>query len=234
MRSQLPRVAAPISIPLLCMALFIAATPHGCGQPPIDMSLLTGDPCEPPCWQGLTPGSSTEDDVNKFLETSRFVDLHCIFRSDVTTASAGVVGVGIQWRSTAGRSRGVDSNQFVIEGGVLRYIFVYPDYDITLDSLLEKYGPPEKVNVAITGSFGGVPRVGVTLFYPTKGFTADLELPIDDARLGPDSTVLRLWYSQAAPLEQFLELGKGYLGRTPEQWLESLREWPGYGQLQLP
>jgi hypothetical protein len=232
MRSQLPPYAVPILIPLFCMALLIAATSHGCGQPPLDKSLLTGEPCEPPCWQGLTPGVSTHEQVNEFIRTSRLVNPQTLHISALRAGDGQRVGVSISWRTTVAPGRGY--HDLARKGGVLKDIIIYPDYDITLDSLLEKYGPPEKVNVGITGSFGHVPAVGVTLFYPTNGFTAYFELPIDDARLGPDSTVLRLWYSQAAPLERFLELGKGYLGGTPEQWLESLREWPGYGQLELP
>lgn len=196
------------------------------------MSLLTGDPCEPPCWQGLTPGVSTHEEVNEFIRTSRFVNPQTLHVTALRTGDGQRVGVSISWSTTVGRGGGYID--LAVKGGVLNNMIIYPNYDLTVGSLLETYGPPERVNVGITGSFGHIPAVGVTLFYPTNGFTAYLELPIDDARLGPDSTVLRLWYSQAAPLEQFLELGKGYLGRTPERWLESLREWPGYGQLELP
>ena len=38
-------------------------TALGPATPPIDRSLLGGGPCAPPCWQGLTPGESDEDDV---------------------------------------------------------------------------------------------------------------------------------------------------------------------------
>ena len=226
-------VERAVATGLVCPGLLILGLCVSCAEPPpSEMSLLTGDPCEPPCWQGLTPGSSTKDDVNEFLETSRFVDRDSVFRSDVTTASAGVVGVSIQWRSTAARSRGVDSNEFVIEGGVLKYIFVYPDYDLTLESLLQRYGPPDKFHVMVTGRH--VPLLGVTLFYPAYGFTASLELPVDEAQLRPESTVVQVWYSEAAPLETFIELGIGYLGSTPDQWLESLRDWQGYGAIEVP
>jgi hypothetical protein len=218
------------------LAAWVIAACVGCGEPPaVDMSLLTGEPCEPPCWQGLTPGSSTEEEANEFLRTSELVDQATLYQAELTRGSGEVVGVSIQWRSTAPRSSNVDSNDFAIEGGVLKNMIIYPDYDLTLESLLQRYGPPEKFHVMVTGRH--VPSLRVTLFYPAHGFTASLELPVDDARLRPESTVIQVWYSKAGPLETFIELGVGYLGSylgsTPEQWSESLRDWQGYGAIEL-
>jgi len=208
----------------------------GCaGPPPIEMSLLTGDPCEPPCWQGLTPGQSTEDDVLEFLRSSRFVDTRTIYRAALSRGGQ-VVGTSIQWRSTAARRSNVDNNDFAIEGGVLRDMIIYPDYDVTLESLLQRYGPPDKFHVMVTGRH--VPELRVTLFYPTRGFTATLELPADELVLRPETNVIQVWYSEAGPLETFIELGISYvgtyLGTTPEQWSQSLRDWPGYGAIEVP
>ena len=208
----------------------------GCaGPPPVEMSLLTGDPCEPPCWQGLTPGQSTEADVREFLRSSRFADTRTIYRAALSRGGQ-VVGTSIQWRSTAARSSNVDSNDFAIEGGVLRDMIIYPDYDVTLESLLQRYGPPDKFHVMVTGRH--VPALRVTLFYPARGFTATLELPADQLVLRPETTVIQVWYSEAGPLETFIELGISYLGTylgtTPEQWSQSLRDWQGYGVIEVP
>ncbi len=48
---------------LLLLGLWMITLCAGCGEPPpLDTSLLTGDPCEPPCWQGLTPGVPSYED----------------------------------------------------------------------------------------------------------------------------------------------------------------------------
>ena len=236
MRSEPVRPATSVSIPLLCFALLIAAICSGCGEPPpLDMGLLTGEPCEPPCFRGLTPGVSTHEEVNQFVRTSGFVNPQTLFRSGVYRGGERV-GLSIQWRSTAARSGNVDSNEFLIEGGVLRNMFVYPDYDLTLERLLQRYGSPQKFNVMVTGRH--VPLLRVTLFYPARGFTASLELPVDEPVLRPESTVIQVWYSEAGPLETFIERGisylGSYLGSIPEQWLESLRDWQGYGAIEVP
>ncbi|NIN64989.1 MAG: hypothetical protein GTO63_09870 [Anaerolineae bacterium] len=205
----------------------------GCGEsPPLDMSLLTGEPCEPPCWQGLTPGESTLQEVNEFMRTSRFVDPQTVDRSQLDRGGQPV-GLIIWWLSTVGGGRGY--NSFSIEDGVLNYMTIYPDYPLTLERLIERYGPPEKYVAGLRG-WGFVPLdVAVTLFYPTHGFTVDLVLRADDATLQPQSKVVSVWYFRAAPLERFLELRieAGYVSGTLESSLESLHDWQGYGALDL-
>jgi hypothetical protein len=216
----------------LALAALVIAVCVGCGEPPpVDNSLLTGDPCEPPCWQGLTPGESTLEDVNEFMRTSGFVSPLTVFRGRITRGGEAV-GVSIRWDSMNGRGGG----DFAIEDGVLKDMFIYPSYHLTLEDLIDRYGPPEKLHVMVTGLH--VPALEVTLFYPSYGFTADLELPVDEPVLRPESSIVRLWHSRAGPLETFIELGisylGSYLGTSPEQWSESLRDWPGYGAIEVP
>ena len=37
-------------------------------NPGLDSGLFTGKPCKLPCWNGLTPGVSTFNDVNQFMQ----------------------------------------------------------------------------------------------------------------------------------------------------------------------
>jgi len=220
-------LAVLVSLVLLILGLCV-----GCGEPPpVDMSLLTGDPCEPPCWQGLTPGECTEDDVSEFLQTSKMVNRGSVFRGDRTTATAGVVGVSIQWRSTSARGRA--HNSFAVDAGVLNHITIYPDYDLTLERLIGRYGPPEKY----ISYLSGFERqwVDVTLYYPTHGFTVYLLLRPDDATLKPESKVASIWYFRAAPLERFLQLGweAGYFSSVPARAQEFGHDWQGYARVPL-
>jgi hypothetical protein len=165
------------------------------------------------------------------LETSKLVNRGSVFRDDRTTAGAGVVGVSIRWRSTS--ARGGAPTSFAVDAGVLNDIHIYPDYDLTLQRLFERYGPPEKYAATLQG-FERL-WVDVTLFYPTHGLMVDLVLRPDDATLQPESSVTDVWYFRAAPLERFLELRyeAGYGGPTPDERLKSLRDWPGYGAIEV-
>ncbi len=219
---------------LINLGCLIVGLCGGCGEPPpLDRSLLTGEPCEPPCWQGLTPGESTEEDVAEFMRTTRFVDAGSVRRSSYTRLTQGgeeVAGVVIHWRSSWGLSA---CNDFCVEEGVLNSITICPSPGVTLGGLIERYGAPEKY----IANLQGYERrwIDVTLFYPTHGFTVYFTLTPEDATLQPESSVASVWYFRAAPLERFIELGweAGYYGTTPARWPEFLRDWSGYGPIEL-
>lgn len=226
---------------LLAVSLAVAGGSACAVRPaPVDTSLLTGEPCEPPCWHGLTPGVSTEDEVNEFLLTSELVDRSTIFRRDVTVASGDVVGETVQWWSKADTASGWRQprqfgNEFMLEDGLLQKhgllqcMTIFLDYEVTLEDLLERYGPPEK----FTAWYEGVEvwYIKVTLYYPRHGFETTLIIPPDDPQLRPESEVTRVWYFRAAPLEEFFELTRdsGY----PTVSEEVLQEWHGYGPIEL-
>jgi len=217
---------------LVSLGVLIVGMCVGCGEPPpLDRSLLTGEPCEPPCWQGLTPGESTLEEVNAWMRTSGFVNTRTVYRSSLRRAGGERVGVSIYWDSTAG---GVGpGNHFTIHGDVLEDITIRPDYPITLEQIFERYGPPEKYVAGLP--IGGPLYYEVTLFYPTHGFTADLAVPYDDGTLQPETRVASVWYFRAAPLERFMQLRYevGGYGGPPGNLLGSLRDWPGYGPIEL-
>jgi hypothetical protein len=204
----------------------------GCGEPPpVDTSLLTGEPCEPPCWQGLVPGVSTEEEVDEFVRTSELVDQTTLFRGDITRGTGQVVGVSVQWWSRADMA-GVPrqfGNDFTLEGGVLQYMTIFLDVEVTLEDLLERYGAPEKFTAWHEGV--EVSYVRVTLYYPNHGFTGTLTISRYEPQLRPETEVLRVWYFQPAPLEEFLELSRdiGY----PTVSDEVLQDWHGYGPIEL-
>jgi len=229
------RVERTLRTVLLCVGVLMVAMSAGCGEPPppVDTSLLTGEPCEPPCWQGLTPGESTEEDVAEFMKATRFVDTRSVRRGSytrLTLSGEEVTGVIIYWRSSGGLS---PCNDFSIEEGVLTDLTICPYPGVTLGRLIDRYGPPEKY----VSHLSGYERqwVDVTLYYPTHGFTVYLMLRPDDATLKPESKVVSIWYFRAAPLERFLQLGweAGYFSSVPAGAEEFGHDWQGYGRVPL-
>jgi hypothetical protein len=218
---------------LLCLGLCA-----GCGEPPpLDRSLLTGEPCEPPCWQGLTPGESTLEEVDEFIRTSGFVNTRTMYRVRMTRGGE-VVEVDISWDSAAGGFG--PHNSFRVQGGVLKDITIRPDYALTLEQIFERYGPPEKYHAILQEV--EVRFADITLFYPAHGFIVYLSRRPDctdsgapEITLAPESQVGSVWYFRAAPLERFLELRDeaGYGGPPPDRILESLHDWEGYGLIEL-
>jgi len=100
---------------LLCLGICA-----GCGEPPpLDMSLLTGEPCEPPCWQGLVAGVSTEDEIERFLTGSGLVNRNSVYRGSLSRGGK-TVGVSIQWLSSANVQGAHSRNSFAMEDGLLQ------------------------------------------------------------------------------------------------------------------
>ncbi|HUW96182.1 MAG TPA: hypothetical protein VMW58_10380 [Anaerolineae bacterium] len=221
-------LAVLVSLGLLILGLCV-----GCGEPPpLDMSLLTGGPCGPPCWQGLTPGVSTEEEVNDFLRSSELVDQSSIFRGDMTRGRGEVVGTTIQWWSTANMSNVPRQfgNRSVIKDGMLQYMTIWVDSEVTLQDLLETYGAPAKFTAWLEGVES--PYVRVTLFYPRHGFEATLIIRQGEVELTPDGEIVSVWYFRSASqIEDYLRLCRdiGY----PCAVEDTLQDWHGYGPLDL-
>lgn len=230
-----PRRLAHIG--LLALPAVVLATCLSCGEAaqghvaPVDTSLLTGEPCEPPCWQGLTPGVSTEEEVNDFLRSSDLVDQSSIFRGELTRDRGEVVGTTIQWWSTANMSnvpRQFGNNCLIMEG-LLQGSIIWLDSEVTLQDLLERYGAPAKFTAWMEGVES--PYVKVTLFYPRHGFEATLMIRQGEVELRPESEIVSVWYFRSASqIEDYLRLCReiGY------QWSEDiLQDWHGYGPIDL-
>jgi hypothetical protein len=241
MRAALRRVSSVMalaaSVTGACVACNLApesGAPTPSGPAPIDISLLTGKPCEPPCWQGLVPELSTEIDVNTFLETSKFVDHESISRGDISTGSGDVIGIRVQWRSSASDHGAQGANSFDIEGGVLRSIETYLDFEVTLEELLERYGPPTRLRAR----FAEIQRVDaeVTLYYPELGLIARLYIEPSDEQfeLQPGCAIQRVWYFSPQPLEDLCDLsGAIPFPDKPEHIDTVLQCWQGYGLIDL-
>ena len=239
------RVARSVSLWLLPLLILTAGICTGCGEPPpvdtslltgepppVDMSLLTGEPCEPPCWQGLTPGVSTEEELYEFLRTSELVDQTTLFRGDITLGSGEVVGVSLQWWSSASMAgrRSQFPNDFGVMGGMLHDVSIFLDCEVTLADLLERYGEPHKWSYAWVAP--DIPDLDVALYYPNHGFTAHLTLPADDWWLRPGSRADLVRYYVVVPPEDFLDLGPE-AGYFHAYRADSLRDWHGYGEIEL-
>jgi hypothetical protein len=215
----------------LALSLVMLAISTACGEgPPVDTSLLTGEPCEPPCWQGLTAGVSTEYEVERFLATSALVERNSVYRGTIGRGGH-TVGISVQWLSVRAVHGARSTNSFDIEDGILSDMTMYLDAQVTLEELFGRYGPPEKYLAALSGIH--FTAVRVSLFYPEDGFVGRVELPRHDASLRPDTRVASVWYFQSDPLDRFLELGReiGHFSASVEP--EALCDWEGYGPVEL-
>lgn len=101
------------------------------------------------------------------------------------------------------------------------------DYDLTLEQLLQRYGPPDKFDAVDAGP-PERPYVAVSLYYPERGIMVQLELPITRVELRPDTKVIRVWYMPPTTLEG---IARAMGVPHPGDFVRRLQNWQGYGQI---
>jgi hypothetical protein len=217
---------------VLAMAAWVVAACVGCGEPPaLDTSLLTGEPCEPPCWQGLVPGVSTLGEVDHVLSTSPYVAPGSVYRD-----SYGDI-LSVLWRP---RWQSPADNRFVVRGELLQDIQMYVEPDVTIGQVVDRWGPPDRFQAGRSMHPEPV-YVAVDLFYRELGMMVQLELSANDPELTREAEIARVHYFEPAPLDEVLAglvWGKGaVLGEEQvqalEHWLEGWQDWEGYGPVEL-
>jgi len=144
-----------IAVMVLTLCLFSGASLFSGCQPRVksDVSLITHTPCAPPCWQNITPGVSSEDEVLTKLRSNPFVEISTIKYSMIGEIEPPLITIswqapgkdyiylqnGVIWRME-GRY-----NYVYLQSGKVLRIEVGLNGEITLAEIIEKYGSPESV-----------------------------------------------------------------------------------------
>ena len=217
-------------LPLVTLVFALAATVTSCAvtqEPLVAQGLLTGEPCGPPCWQGLVPGVSSEEEVDELLRTNEYVHFHTVYDDRYEG------GVATRWQR---RGQTGAWNMFDVQDGVLEVMRMYCDSEVLLEQLIDRYGAPDKFEAGLVMLDGPV-HTKVDLFYLELGMMIELHLPADGPVLSPDTRVLKIQYFEPDALEDVLAtiwLKKGVsLADLELRWLEDWRDWQGYGPLEV-
>ncbi|MBN1284290.1 MAG: hypothetical protein JXB47_02725 [Anaerolineae bacterium] len=162
---------------------------------PVDASLLTGEPCAPPCWQGLKPGVTALQEVRAFLENSPFV-------ADWREAAAPADGALYAW-DWAAPEPSVRPNTLLVRGDLLAWMTLWPVEPAALEAVTGKFGPPAKVDLLDPATTGQA-AWSMDLYYPAHG----LRLTISDLAAGGgalcpagDAAVQAVMYLPSGDLE---------------------------------
>ena len=219
-----------LNLPLAAFFLVVTTTVISCAatqEPLVAQGLLEGEPCGPPCFQGLVPGSSTEEDVRQFLRSGEYTvgPYAAIERSQ-----QGVLV--LKWDR---RGLGGQKNEFQIQDDVLTLMGMYVDSDVTLEQVVNQYGAPDRSAANLNMSARVYTLVG--LFYREVGMILDLYLYDDVPQLKPETRVARVWYFEPVSLEEAIAVLAGKKGQALEDFeLEQLgwwHDWQGYGVVEL-
>lgn len=188
-----------------------------------DRSILTDEPCAAPCWQGIVPSQTTEDEAIRILENNPFVSRRHLGCQRTEPRETICSWLGKYWRAGASKLYARD--------GVVSLMYLTPEINLTLGQVVTKYGPPEKVYTAI----GGIEKLVYCfhLYYPSKGLHFISLTPIDPgeqkAPVTEHWTVNSMEYFAPTSLEGYLEVAIPDIPESRARALREVEDWQGFG-----
>lgn len=120
-------------------------------EPDAPRSLFEGDTCAPPCWMGLTPGESTAEDVEEFIQTPNAIfrewRMHpdSIFDEQTGLMLSGTYSTRWLFHERDDAYIGLSDMDIYIADGIVSTIEFNPNRTILLRKVLEKLGTPDFV-----------------------------------------------------------------------------------------
>lgn len=110
----------------------------------VDRSFLFGQPCMAPCWYGLEPDESTEEDVIRTLKTLSFVEPSTITVTKVVQGAPLVENEQRVWfdcREPEQHNCGLA----LLSGNRLKALYPPVQYALTMEAVVQQLGPPDSV-----------------------------------------------------------------------------------------
>jgi len=192
----------------------------------VDRSFMTDIPCTAPCWQGIVPGETSRSQAMQILEDSPYIR-----KGSLQEAGTSEVGGVMWWWYAPGRRL---KSSISWRGDVVQKITLGLTYDLTVDQVVSKFGPPEAIDIGT----GGVPEHSywiINLYYPGMGIQFKAYTPEFEDLLEPSTAVEVAQFFVASSLEKRVEDvfgGDGYGAEyAVSHRMNLMRPWQGYGDL---
>lgn len=186
----------------------------------VDRSIITGVPCAPPCWQGITPGVTQMDEALEILSNSPYIETGSIKRAG-TDISGGCTW---RWRSP-GRRMQPGLNW---QTGIVDTIQMGLTFNLTVQEVTDKFGLPE----AVSAVEGGQPEHWywiIVLHYPSQGVEFKAYTSEFSKDIKPTTEVgAVLLFSPLTMDERIKEIEKGLSSPLP---IDYFSDWKGYGDV---
>jgi hypothetical protein len=200
-----------ILIPLLLVVVILVA----CTPTPTlrneafmnDTSLITGEPCEAPCWQNLIPGETAWGVAHDFVKNSADYTI-----TNETTASVRVREARIDFAIKDGPQC---CRILTRDNETLSAILLLLSPEMLLGDVIKRYGEPAYLSgEAITDNQATVALVFPNIPMVTYVFAEDL----GESELSDQSTLIGVMYLAQSEMDTLLQS-------------ENFYNWEGYGPL---
>lgn len=177
--------------------------------------------CSWPCWQGITPGVTTSSEALQRLNNSSLVLKNTIQAEEPKT------GFGkVEWHWKIGDKQPILGGDIEWRDGFVWKIALTAYYIISLGEMINKFGPPEKVEVInCTEIVEGPQYWCATLYYARNGFEIHVNWNRNEngMQIMPSDPIDFVLLFKPSTIEEWLSSW----GFDPQN--HDLRDWKGYG-----
>jgi hypothetical protein len=183
----------------------------------LDKSILTHQPCAPPCWYGIRPGDRIPSaDLLHIIESM----------TAVVGAERDSDMISWHWRKWPGSidKRWLPGNNWIaLKDGAVSEINLLVDFPVSVEDILDLYEEPTTTN-SLQRGLPEHPYVYFRMFYPKQGLiVAAAIIPYQTPVLEPTTQIYEVFYRKQV---ESMGVWRGYEGQE--------RIWapmPAYGRL---
>ncbi len=195
---------------LLALVLLFAA----CAPPPElrdpnmlqDTSLVSGEPCEAPCWRGITPGETTWSDALTILEDDTTIENLNTQTDDNSNAALA------EWNQKGGSAC---CQMFSDDGETVSVLLLRVAPTMTLGDVIDRYGEPTYV----VGSPFTDDQAALNIIYPERDMVIYVFSAGATGTISETSEVFATLYVVPSQMELLINT-------------TSLHAWEGYGSFE--
>ncbi|MBN1120923.1 MAG: hypothetical protein JXJ17_07575 [Anaerolineae bacterium] len=187
------------------------------------ISMSIDEPCLPPCWNGLIPNESTEDEVKATLSDLEMIDSQSIeyFYSEDNDE------IDVRWDSAL-VDNSIYGGRIEITNGVLDQIEIVVEYELSVQELLDVLGAPDFYEIVPFGA-ESLDKV-VRFLWLENGLLVSLNEFPPGTRIRSDMLVVRLIYSTPGEtVSNYLE-NRG----IPTRYSTSYNVWSSFKDIIIP
>lgn len=188
--------------------------------------------CQPPCWQNIDPGVTTEEEALQILKNLSNIDQPSLS----TTGTSWLIFDDIIRFSSSPRNW--DGEAYILDQKVAKINF-WGNLNIKFYEAIQENGEPEiVVNIPTYRGPPGSPTLGYSIIVidPDRGIayafnTTDFP-ELQRGELGPNTPIRLMVYFDPDRYDEFLEaklFSMGFLGR--EETLKYSSPWTGFGSI---
>lgn len=208
-----PAIPPAFFLPILLAALvacepLVQSTAYPLEPALADRSILTGEPCQPPCWYGLAVGTSTEQEMRSVVAALPFLDPTKLSSQpeDYWDRLQERTYYGTRYYLECAPPASVTCAAPLVVDGVLKQVIIRPTYDIAFSDALSQLGDPEYVRFIYLGYERECQLVlqwnskGIMLFGQLvhQGFGAKCDKLhtslLEGERIDPSTRIDTIWY----------------------------------------